>query len=117
MLDCNYRPLSLTCIPCKLLEHIVCSTIIDNLDEHRLLSDKQHTFRKCHRYETQLTTVLNDWAKILDNQGQVNTFILDVEKAFDTFLHGLLKSKLFSYGIGGKTMEWIHGASDNRELM
>ena len=42
----------------------------------------------------------------LNNQGQVDTFILDFEKAFDT-PHELLKSKLFSYGIGGKTIKWI----------
>ena len=41
----------------------------------------------------------------MDNRGQVDTFILDFEKAFDTPPHELLKSKLFSYGIGGKT--WI----------
>ena len=73
----NYRPVSLTCVPCKLLEHIVCSNIMAHLDEHKLLSDKQHAFRK-------LATVVNDWAKILDNKGQVDTFILDFEKAFDT---------------------------------
>ena len=56
---------------------------------------------------TQLTTVINDWAKILDNRGQVDTFILDFEKAFDTPPHELLKSKLFGYGIGGKTLKWI----------
>ena len=39
--------------------------------------------------------------------GQVDTFILDFEKAFDTPPHELLKSKLFSYGIGGKTLKWI----------
>ena len=47
------------------------------------------------------------WAKILDNRGQVDTFILDFEKAFYTPPHELLKSKLFSYGIGGKTLKWI----------
>ena len=107
-LACNYRPVSLTCVPCKLLEHIVCSNIMAHLDEHRLLSEKQHPFRKWHSCETQLITVIDDWAKILDNQGQVDTFILDFEKAFDTPPpHELLKSKLFSYGIGGKTMKWI----------
>ena len=80
----DYRPVSLTCVPCKLLEHIVCSNIMAHLDEHRLLSEKQHAFRKWHRCETQLITVIDDWAKILDNQGQVDTFILDFEKAFDT---------------------------------
>ena len=104
----NYRPVSLTCIPCKLLEHIVCSNIMAHLDEHELLSDKQHAFRKWHSCETQLTTVINDWAKILDKKGQVDTFILDFEKAFDTPPHELLKSKLFSYGIGGTTLNWIN---------
>ena len=45
-LACNYRPVSLTCVPCKLLEHIVCSNIMAHLDEHRLLSENQHAFRK-----------------------------------------------------------------------
>ena len=107
-LACNYRPVSLTCVPCKLLEHIVFSNIMAHLDEHKLLSDKQHAFRKWHSCETQLATVINDWAKILDNKGQVDTFILDFEKAFDTPPHELLKSKLFSYGIGGKTLKWIN---------
>ena len=44
----------------------------------------------------------------MDKKGQVDTFILDFEKAFDTPPHELLKSKLFSYGIGGKTLEWIN---------
>ena len=78
-----------------------------HLDEHKLLSGWQHAFRKGRSCESQLTTVINDWAKILDNRGQVDTFILDFEKAFDTSPHELLKSKLFSYGIGGKTLKWI----------
>ena len=60
---CIYHPVSLTCLPCKLLEHIVCSNIMAHLDEQRLLSDKQHSFRKGHSCETQLTTVIDDWAK------------------------------------------------------
>ena len=80
-LACNYRPVSLTCVPCKLLEHIVCSNTLMNIN---FCQTKQHAFRKWHSCETQLATVINDWAKILDNKGQVDTFILDFEKAFDT---------------------------------
>ena len=78
-----------------------------HLDEYKLLSDRQHAFRKGHSCGTQMTTVINDWAKILANRGQDDTFILDFEKAFDTPPHELLKSKLFDYGIGGKTLKWI----------
>ena len=73
----------MTSVPCNILEHIVCSNIMAHLDENKHLSDKQHAFRKWHNCETQLATVINDLAKILDNKGQVDTFILDFEKAFD----------------------------------
>ena len=43
----------------------------------------------------------------MDNGGQVDTFILDFEKAFDIPPHELLKSKPFGCGIGGKTLNWI----------
>ena len=63
LLPSNYRLVSLTC---KMLEHIVCTNIMAHLDEHKLLSDKQHSFGKNRSCETQLITVINDWAKILD---------------------------------------------------
>ena len=59
-LACNYHPVSLTCVPCKILEHIVCSNIMARLDRYKLLSDRQHAFRKRQSCETQLTTVIND---------------------------------------------------------
>ena len=111
----NYRPVSLTCVPCKLLEHIVCSNVMAHLEQHKLLSDRQHAFRKNHSCETQLVTVIDDWAKILDSGGQIDTFILDFEKAFDTPPHELLKSKLYGYGIGGKTLNWIDAFLCHRE--
>ena len=63
-----------------------------HLDDHKLLSDRQHAFRKGHSCETQLTTVINDWAKILDNRGQVDTFVWDFEKAFEHPLMNSLKA-------------------------
>ena len=46
--------------------------------------------------------------RILDKKGHDDTFILDFEKTFHTPPLELLKSKLFSYGIGGKTLEWTN---------
>ena len=78
-----------------------------HLDEHKLLSDKQYAFRKRHSCETQLITVINERAKILDKGGQVDTFILHFEKAFDPPPppHELYESKLYGYGIVGKTLK------------
>ena len=93
-LPSNYRPVSLTCVPFKMLEHIVCTIIMAHPEEHKLLSDRQHAFRKNRSCEFQLITVKNDLAKILDAGGQVDTFILDFKKAFNTPPHELLKCKL-----------------------
>ena len=101
-LACKYRPVSLTCVPCKLLEHIVCSNIMAHLDEYNLLSDRQHAFRKKHSCETQLTTVINDLAKLLDNTGQVDTFMLDFEKAFDNPLMNSLKANCLAMELAGR---------------
>ena len=48
----NYRPVSLTPITCKLLEHIIYSNIMHHLDQHRVLYDNQHGFRKKHSCKT-----------------------------------------------------------------
>ena len=79
-------------------------------------------FRPCKLWEVKVCKQ-PDVAKILDNRGQADTFILDFKKAFDTHPHELLKSKLFSYGIGGKTLKWINSflcfrqQLDNNELL
>ena len=40
----NYRPISLTCVLCKILEHIMASNMVKHLDKHGLLYDLQHGF-------------------------------------------------------------------------
>ena len=59
----NYRPVSLTCILCKILEHIINRHILDDLDEHRILVDAQHGFRKRRSCGTQLILTCHDLAK------------------------------------------------------
>jgi hypothetical protein len=46
--DVNYCPVSLTSVCSKILEHIVHSQIINHMDDHGLLTDSQHGFRKHH---------------------------------------------------------------------
>ena len=50
--------------------------IMSHLDEHKLLSDRQYVFRKSHSCETQLATVIDGWAKSLENQCHFDPFFL-----------------------------------------
>jgi hypothetical protein len=104
----NYRPVSLTSIPCKILEHIVVSNILGHLDEHNILVDCQHGFRRRRSCETQLTITAHDLALALNKHQQVDMAILDFSKAFDKVPHQRLAGKLDYYGIRNTTSGWIN---------
>jgi len=103
----NYRPVSLTCVSSKLMEHVVSCHIMDHLDRHKILSAYQHGFRKLHSCATQLLMTTHDFLSSLDHKVQVDVAVLDFSKAFDTVPHLRLMKKLDHYGIRDKGLIWI----------
>ena len=103
----NYRPISLTSVPCKLLEHIIFHQIMSHLDAHSVLVDYQHGFRKNRSCEIQLINAIEDLARSLNNRNQTDMLILDFSKAFDTVAHNRLLLKLNHYGIRGANLAWM----------
>ena len=77
------RPVSLTCITSKMMEHVVCSHICAHLDKMSILSPFQHGFCSGFSCETQLLLTFHDLATIHDNGLQTDIGILDFSKAFD----------------------------------
>jgi len=103
----NYRPVSLTSITCKLLEHIIHSNIINFLEKHYIISNYQHGFRKHRSCETQLLITVNDLITGLDNSQQIDAIVLDFSKAFDKVPHRRLPLKLHHFGVRSNTLAWI----------
>ena len=103
----NYRPISLTSISCKLLEHIVHSNVMDHLDAHKILNNAQHGFRQRRSCETQLITTLDDFSKCLDKKQQIDGILLDFSKAFDKVDHHKLLLKLHDFGIHNSLHTWM----------
>ena len=56
----NYRPILLTCICCKLMEHIIASNLTKHLNNHNILYDLQHGFRERRSCETQLIQLIDE---------------------------------------------------------
>ena len=111
----NYRPISLTCICCKIMEHIVLSHIAKHLNTNSILINNQHGFREHLSTVTQLINSTNDWAKTLNTRGQTDVILLDFSKAFDKVSHPHLSAKLNHYGIRDNTLEWINSFLSNRK--
>ena len=105
----NYRPVSLTCICCKVQEHIVLSHLAKHLSSNDIIINNQHGFREKLSCETQLLQAVDDWSTTLNQRGQSDVLFLDFSKAFDKVPHQHLLHKLSYYGITGKTREWIRG--------
>ena len=110
----NYRPISLTCLCCKVMEHIVLSHIAKHLSANKILLDSRHGFRQRLSTVTQLITSTHDWASTLQHRGQTDVILLDFSKAFDKVPHLHLSAKLNHYGIRGQTLDWIRSFLDNR---
>ena len=104
---CSYRPISLTCIICKVLEHIILSNIMNHYDEYQILNKNQHGFQKGHSCETQLINTIDDLAKALDSKETIHCLILDFAKAFDTVPHKRLIKILYQNGITENIVCWI----------
>ena len=110
----NYRPVSLTCICSKLMEHIIVSQVRDHFDEYSILSDYQHGFRSKRSCETQLLTLTQELHEHLEEKSQIDMTVLDFSKAFDKVPHQRLMRKLWKYGVRGATHSWIEACLTNR---
>ena len=78
-----YRHISLTCICCKLCEHIIASSLMKHLEESNILYDLEHKFRSSRSCETQLISFIQDLAQSLNKNIQTDIIIMDFAKAFD----------------------------------
>ncbi|KAL8621525.1 hypothetical protein ACOMHN_026197 [Nucella lapillus] len=112
----NYRPISLTSVISKLLEHIICRNILTHLEKHDILTNLNHGFRSGYSCDTQLLLTSHDLLQSYDRQRQVDVAILDFSKAFDTVPHKRLLHKLKSYGFRGSLHTWITNFLVHRKM-
>ena len=88
----NFRPISLTSIPCKIIEHVIYSHLANFLESNSFFNKAQHGFRKTFSCETQLLCFTHDLHSILDRGSLTDCIFLDFSKAFDKVTHELLFS-------------------------
>ena len=103
----KYRPISLTCVCCKLIKHIISSHLMKHLTYiymymymyRHVFSDFQHAFRKATCRST--LHDLTEFYKHLTTD--IHVAVLDFSKAFEVVPHHRLLQKLDFYGIHHKT--------------
>lgn len=107
-LPSNYRPISLTCTCCKVMESIIKNSMLKYLKDNNIISTQQHGFLSKHSTSTNLLECVQDWIVKLNCRLPVDVVYVDFSRAFDSVVHSKLKAKLESIGVNGPLLNWIN---------
>ncbi|KAK4819670.1 hypothetical protein QYF61_009779, partial [Mycteria americana] len=110
----NYRPVSLTSVPGKLMEQIILSAITWHVENNQGIKPSQHGFRKGRSCLTNLISFYDKVTRLVDEGKAVDVVYLDFSKAFDTVSHSILLEKLAAHGLDGCTLRWVKNWLDGR---
>ena len=83
----NYRPVSLTCILCKVFESIFKDVMLKHLLENKLISNAQHGFMPSRSCSTNLLETIDLITSALASGFPVDIIYTDFSKAFDKISH------------------------------
>ncbi|KAK4832496.1 hypothetical protein QYF61_023543 [Mycteria americana] len=110
----NYRPVSLTSVPGKLMEQIILSAITRHVENNQGIKPSQHGFRKGRSCLTNLISFYNKVTCLVDQGKAVDVVYLDFSKAFDTVSHSILLENLAAHGLDGCALRWVKNWLDGR---
>jgi len=109
----NYRPVSLTSVPGKVMERFILSAITWHTQDNQGIRPSQHGFMKGRSCLTNLISFYDQVTHLVDEGKAVDVVYLDFRKALDTVLHSILLEKLTAHGLDGCTLcrveNWLNG--------
>ncbi|GAB0175728.1 mitochondrial enolase superfamily member 1 [Grus japonensis] len=109
----NYRPVSLTSIPGKVMEQLILGVINKHVEEKKVIRSAQHGFTNGRSCLTNLIVVYDGMTGWVD-EGRADVVYLDFSKAFDTVSHNILIGKLRKCGLDEWTVRWIQNWLNGR---
>ncbi|GAB0183775.1 mitochondrial enolase superfamily member 1 [Grus japonensis] len=111
----NYRPVSLTSIPGKVMAQLILDVISKGMEEKKVIRSVWHGFTKRKSCLTNLMIAFYDGMTGQVDEGRaVDVVYLDFSKAFDTVSHNILIGKLRKSGLDERTVRWTENWLNGR---
>lgn len=111
----NYRPISITPIISKLLEHAMKTRTENFLTTKHFFYEGQYGFRNKSNTATAVIDLVTLIQDKIDKGCITSGVFLDFSKAFDTVDHKILLQKLQHFGIRGNALSWYQSFLANRK--
>jgi len=80
----NYRPVSLTSVPGKIIERFIMSALTGHVKDSQEIRPSQHGFMKDRSCLTKLISFYDQVTSLVDERKAVDVVYLDFSKAFNT---------------------------------
>jgi len=101
----NYRPVSLTLVPGKIMKRFILSALTGHVKDNQGIRPSQHGLMKDRSCLTNLISFYDQVTRLVDEGKAV--IYLDFGKAFDTVPHSILLEKLAAHGLDGCILRWM----------
>jgi Reverse transcriptase (RNA-dependent DNA polymerase) len=110
----NYRPIAMTSPISKVLEKAFLAQLETHLEKNKILSERQHGFKKGKSTVTALFDLVSEVYGCLENREKINLILYDFSNAFGCLQPQLLTKKLEKYGLEGEALAWINSFLTDR---
>jgi len=103
----NYRPVSLTSVPGKVIELFVLSALTRHVKDNQGIRPSQYRLMKGRSCLTSLISFYDQVTHLVDEGEAVDVVYLDFSKGFDIVPHSILMEKIAAHGLNGCMLRWV----------